>query len=92
MYNGYQNYETWLTVVWISSNEFTYKFWTNRASEILEKIDNYKEARYLLEKEIQDTMEEYYFEDIPAGLKRDLLYAAFKKIDFSEVAESLMEG
>lgn len=95
MYNGYKNYETWLTCLWFTNEERTYRYWkalTEKARET--HGDDYYATRAELAAQMKDKIEDHLTsenENEQAGLKRDLLRAAIANIDFHEIAEYFME-
>lgn len=95
MHNGYKNYETWLTCLWFTNYERTYRFWRMQTEKAREANgDDYYATRAELASQMQDKVEDYLEienENEQAGLKRDLLRAALTNIDFHEIAEYFME-
>tara|TARA_Y100000296_G_C4975552_1_gene158036 strand:- start:2 stop:304 length:303 start_codon:yes stop_codon:yes gene_type:complete len=87
-YNGYTNYPTWATALWMdnepASNEYLYEL-ANR-----EVDDYYGDNRILREK--ADILAEYVKEmllehDPPSGLKYDLLRYTLDVVDWQEIIE-----
>jgi len=87
-YNGYKNYETWATYLWLTNDEATYFYWRERAYELLR---NPRQAAYDLAHELREAV----CEDTPligeANLYSDLLGTAVQEIDFYELAERFLE-
>jgi hypothetical protein len=95
-YNGWRNYETWVTNLWLSNEEGTYDHWREEArkawreAEATDIFTRYQVARHELAKHLKDEIEEH----CPcwyAGLYGDLLNAALSEIDWYEVAEAFLE-
>lgn len=87
-YNGWTNYETWVTKLWIDNSEGSYRYWRERAQEYAESEESFTENAYNLSQELKDTAEEGYPE--LNGAWADLLRCAFEAINWYEIAESLL--
>ena len=87
-YNGWTNYETWVTKLWIDEEEGSYHYWRERAQEYAESEESFMENAYNLSQELKDT----YEEEMPEteGVWSDLLRSAFQAINWHEIAESLL--
>ena len=87
-YNGWTNYETWLTHLWLSNDEWIYEGTRETAkgldhmSHECEKDDAFKEW-----------VENEYLEDqLPeSGLMADLVNAALSEVNWGEVREAFLE-
>lgn len=95
-YNGWQNYETWVTNLWLSNEQGTYEYWRDSAREAwrhAEATDIFTReqvARNDLARQLKDEIEEH--NPCPeAGLYSDLLNAALSEINWHEVAEAFLE-
>ena len=96
-YNGWSNYETWVTNLWLTNDENTYiqcreiaeaAFAGARSSETLTRP-----ARYRLD--FADALKElvsagHPLQDSP-GLYSDLLTGALKEVNWLEIASSMFE-
>lgn len=85
-YNGYENYQTWVTALWMdnepASNDFLYDL-ANRESvyetervELLEKADH-----------LEEYVKEMLLDDEPNGLGYDLLTHAIDVVNWREIVE-----
>lgn len=80
-YNGYSNYPTWVTSLWleneIPSNEYLYKL-ANSDEDVIEKVD-----------ELSNYVENYFIDGFcsPHGLGCDLLGYALERINWREIIE-----
>jgi len=85
-YNGWSNYETWCTHLWMTGNDASeYQYW-------LEIAEEHNDVYHLAEV-IRDIWEEnidQYLENAP-GLFRDLLRSSLSEVNWREIAESLKE-
>ncbi|MBC8548792.1 MAG: hypothetical protein H8D23_03995 [Candidatus Brocadiales bacterium] len=94
-YNGWANYETWLTKLWIDNDEGTSMHAHDTAQEMLE---NAATTDYLSQEEtacielgdfLRDMFDDEANELMPnASLLSDLLAAALRAVDWYEISES----
>jgi hypothetical protein len=83
-YNGWANYETWVVKLWMDNDQGLYNY-------INEEVKNYKDDISGLAGWLESTMMETMPENV-AGWVSDLLNSSFERIDWVEVAQSLLEG
>jgi hypothetical protein len=95
-YNGWRNYETWVTNLWLTNDEGTYEYWRDSAREAWRHAEatnlftREEVARHDLARRLKDEIEESH--PCPeAGLFSDLLNAALSEIDWHEVADAFLE-
>lgn len=89
-YNGWTNYETWVTALWIDNEEGTYLMVRSIARDVFE--NNEWTPLVQLADALKDLVEEWVVdEDQPASLATDLLLSAFGEIDFYEIAGTLLD-
>lgn len=88
--NGYKNAETYYTSLWLESDESTYHYLIGKKLDMVMDTDEF--AVYLKNK-----LEEYVYDALDnvqngfiKGIMTDLIELGFEKIDFVEVAESLI--
>jgi len=93
-YNGWKNYETWATALWIDNDQGTYE----EARRIVRaEIDRDEEgvALWRVVDALKEWAEELFIdpvtEDGPAGLHVDLLRAAWGEVDWYEIARNWIE-
>ena len=79
-YNGWTNYQTWVTYGWLSSNEHDFNFW----SEYGERVDSVHELANALKDELEERS------PVRSGLYGDLLTFAIQGIDYTELAQAFM--
>lgn len=80
-YNGYTNYQTWVTSLWLSNDEGSYLFWQETA---LEYGNTYDFTQYLKEShsEHSPTIER-------ADVYSDLLGHALQMVNWDEIGENI---
>lgn len=86
-YNGWTNYETWATKLWLDNDQGSYDYWCERTEELVGT--GMPEPAHPLAQELRDTHEEALPE--LQGFASDLLRGAFSEINWYEIAESLIE-
>ena len=81
-YNGWTNYETWVTKLWLDNDEGSYRYWADQAAgSDIATLANQLKAEHA--EAIPETMH--------TGLFADLLTAALSEVNWDEIAESLIE-
>ena len=99
-YNGWTNYETWVTALWLDNDEGSQNYWREVAGECklaapqagqVEKgywsVED--AARFTLADRLKDEIEE----GSPvqeASLYSDLMGAALQEVNWNEIAENLL--
>jgi hypothetical protein len=86
-YNGWTNRETWLVNLWIENERESHFYWKERTKEILEDQPRDQATRCLA-----NVLEEWCEELEPKGstLFADLMSAALGRVDWFEIAESMI--
>ena len=88
-YNGYVNYQTWVTSLWLDNDQGSYSHWLGIAKELVE--DDADTASWELGKLIKEYHEEFKPTEV-SGVYSDLLQHALDSVDWEEVAESFVES
>ena len=92
-YNGWSNYETWAVNLWISNEEGSYRYWTDRTRELIAECadgDADRSALSRLARELEEAVHEECA--IPkANLASDLMNAALGEVDWCEIARSWID-
>lgn len=106
-YNGWSNYETWVVKLWMDNEEGSYNYWRDATEEERERAVedsgyylNARQAwRYRLADRLKDEHEEasYDWREHGEGQRAacvfdDLLNVSLQDVNWSEIAESLIEG
>ena len=86
-YNGWKNYESWVTNLWLTNDEVSYNYLFDLAKETPDKFELSKTLK-------NDTMERFY--DIQddgqlSGVFVDLLNASISMVDWVEIAEHAIQ-
>lgn len=95
-YQGYRNYPTWSIRQWIMNDQAPYDAWIGATRQALDEAqpDGSLTAKDKATLALSDVLSEEFGAQMPEiedGLFNDLLEFAFGKIDFYEVAESLIQ-
>jgi hypothetical protein len=87
-YNGWSNYETWVTKLWIDNDYSTYTHFRNEARRYDHEIqgDQYKFGEH-----IKDDFEEANPLGDEASVFSDLMSSALSEVDWYEIAGSIMD-
>jgi hypothetical protein len=80
-YNGWSNYETWVTALWMDNDEGSQSYWAEQA----EDVESIHDLADMMEQEHETIMEELNFPT--NGVYTDLLGHANGMIDWYEIAE-----
>ena len=95
-YQGWDNYETWVVVLWLDNEEGTYNLMREYAEEargeggVEDEFGVSREATGLLADMIKAFVEESA-PDLGASLYSDLLSAAMSEVNYYEIAEHYLE-
>lgn len=86
-YNGWANFETWLTALWLSEWHLTYAdFLTDQELDSAAKFD-FDKVCYRLSECLRDQVEEFSEqENACTGLFADLLNSALSRVDWYDIA------
>jgi hypothetical protein len=87
-YNGWTNYETWAAKLWIDNEEVSYRYWKAQAEECA-KTD--APAWDLAIRLRDETREKAPKSHLMPGLYGDLLMTALDRVNWNEIAESMIE-
>ena len=97
-YNGWANYYTWATHLWMTSDEQEYKCWRDEARGALSQHNGHinnaiHDLSHAMEKAITEDFFQATTVDALAniGLVRDCLSRARQEIDFDEIAAAFVQ-
>ena len=97
-HNGWTNHETWNVSRWIGDEELSYNYWRERAQDIWDaaaaegSFTRSEQARYTLAYLLKDETEKASPLGDAASMYADLLGAAFSNVNWSQVANGLLDG
>ena len=93
-YNGWTNYETWLTALWIDNDQWTYNEARGIVRECVEMATDDVSTSHVAD-QLKTWAEEQFIDPVTenevrgvVGLAVDLLRAAWSDVDFYEIAEN----
>lgn len=99
-YEGWSNYETWCVSLWINNERASYEYWRGEAQRHREEAphcemveDNYWPVEKAPIYNLAGQLNEEISDAAPiegASLYADLLFATLGRVDWNEVAESLL--
>ncbi len=94
-HNGHRNYETWSYSLWLSNDYHTQRFWESTAEEAIRDNDGdiemaVSDLREMLRENAEAELDSV-IDPANASWVTDIANAAFREIDFHEVATSLIE-
>ncbi|KKK90141.1 hypothetical protein LCGC14_2726060 [marine sediment metagenome] len=95
--NGWTNYETWVTALWMDNEEYTQEIqqaWKRQAiatpkNEVWTKEET---ERFTLADIIKDYVEENNPLASDASMYSDLMRAAIQEVNWQEIADSILSG
>lgn len=96
-YNGWTNYETWNCKLWIDNEQGTQEYWRERAKEVEpienEYMDEPRRKVHALADELKEEFEEQAEEWMKdqASFFADIFNAALNRVNWIEIAESLLD-
>lgn len=92
-YNGWSNYETWVVNLWLSNEEGSYRYWTDRTRELIAECADEADDRSALTRLARELKESVHEECATpkANLAADLMNAALGEVDWCEIARSRID-
>ena len=89
-YNGWNNYETWVTALWIDNDYDSYQY----RCELVEQVRKEHSEKDKRENCLASTLKDWIESQNPladnADLFTDLLNSALAEIDWQEIAENFL--
>jgi hypothetical protein len=101
-YNGWANYETWAVKLWIDNEQGSYEYWREQARDVIENCsdkhpnefaDKAANERIMLGERLKDMHESdaEQFMEQQSGVFADLLNHALARVEWNEIAQSMLE-
>jgi len=84
-YNGWTNYETWLVKLWMDNDEGSYDYWRHEAADCVEYDRSVSHLANSIKESHESALPEL------EGFAADLMNAALSEVNWSEIANSLIE-
>lgn len=84
-YNGWHNWETWVTNLWFDD------FFSEDAANTYAISEDASEATMILESLIEDTIRKSVESDNESGLQSDFIGMCIQAVDFREIADHYID-
>jgi hypothetical protein len=101
-YNGWTNYETWVTKLWIDNDQGEQDYWLHEAKDCLELesptgVGQPRYGAYRLADMLKEAHEEAWASfvhplNVQASVFHDLMNASLSQVNWVEIAESFIEN
>ncbi|PSB00500.1 DUF7249 family protein [Merismopedia glauca] len=89
-YNGWMNYETWVTALWIDNDQSSY-YYSHELTKLAQEEHSQKQDRIsYLATLLKDWIQEMNPLADDANLFSDLLNAALSEVNWGEIAENFL--
>lgn len=89
-YNGWNNYETWLTALWIDNDYSSYQY----RCELLEQVKAEHQDKHKRENCLASNLRDWIESQNPitesSSLFTDLINSALSEVDWQEIAENFL--
>jgi len=86
-YNGWTNYETWLTNLWLDQEPYTTETISNTCLGLMGSWEEKSDVDWRLANVIKDIVEEWIdLSEIENGFILDLIRGAISEVNFREIA------
>ena len=89
-YNGWNNYETWVTALWIDNDYGTYQHRCELVEQVKEEQEDEDGRENCLASNLKDWLEDQNPLADNANVFTDLLNSALSKIDWHEIAANFL--
>lgn len=89
-YNGWNNYETWLTALWIDNDCSSYQHRCELVEQVKEEHEDEDERENCLASNLENWIKEQNPLVESASLFTDLLNSALSEVDWQEIAENFL--
>lgn len=89
-YNGWNNYETWVSALWIDNEYSSYQYRCELVKQVIEEHEDKEKQESCLALSLKDWIESQNPLTDSASLFTDLLNSALSEIDWQEIAENFL--
>ena len=89
-YNGWNNYETWVTALWIDNDYSSYQYRCELVEQIKKEHEEKNKQENCLASSLKDWIEEQNPITESASLFADLFNSALSEVDWQEIAENFL--
>ena len=90
-HNGYTNYETWATALWLDNDQGYHQRVRGIVSGARFGLSEFSSIRRFVEEELEDFVQSMLLtEDTPANLASDLLAHSLGRVNWREMAENYL--
>jgi hypothetical protein len=89
-YNGWNNYETWVSALWIDNDYSSYQYRCELLEQVKQEQVNEDERENCLASNLKDWIESQNPLTDTASLFTDLLNSALSEVDWQEIAENFL--
>lgn len=89
-YNGWNNYQTWVTALWIDNDYVSYQYRCELVERVKEEHEEEEERQNCLALSLKDWLEEQNPLADNANVFVDLLNFALSEVDWDEIAENFL--
>lgn len=95
-YNGWSNYETWAVKLWLDNEEPVYRYWQDRTRAVKASPtyeNEFMDPARIPVFQLSEELKTWHEDQLPElkGFAADLLGAAFGDVNWTEIAEALLE-
>ena len=89
-YNGWNNYETWATALWIDNDYGSYQYRCELVEQVKKEHEEKENRENCLASNLKDWIESQNPIADSANLFTDLLNSALSEVDWQEIAENFL--
>lgn len=89
-YNGWKNYQTWVTALWIDNDYGSYQYRCELVEQVREEHEEEEDRENCLASSLKDWIEAQNPIGGDANVFVDLLNSALSEVDWHEIAENFL--
>jgi hypothetical protein len=92
-YNGWTNYQTWVTKLWMDNDQESYNYWQGRAAAMFKAADGAGDRSFRARVDLADDLKAQHEDAMPeiTGVFSDLMSSALGLVDWFEIADNLLD-